>query len=402
MKIAVLTQSYPPMVSGAALFAQNLAQAMACRGHQVLVFAASEQEKPYRIEGANLTVERLCSHHNPWRVGQRFMVWQNPQIDAALREFEPDILHLHDPLQLAWAAISYSHRFGAPCILTIHALPTLATASLPGLHRGIEDGLWVYAGWLLQHIHARVTPTQTIADIVRSRTGLSSQVISCGVDLRTFHPEHMPAQQEAKLRLELGIPEGAPVILHVGRLDIDKKVNLAILAAARAMQAVPAHLLVVGDGRKKESLLRLCDRLGIRSQSHFTGYITDPDKLSALYRLASVFVTASEIETQGLVLLEAAASGLPLVGVDAGAVAETIRDGLNGHLVAWGDVSGLAQGILHILLNDETARGMGRASREIALKHDCELSLQAYEMLYCAQIAHKLAVRNSRKVPLCR
>jgi glycosyltransferase involved in cell wall biosynthesis len=146
MKIAVLTQSYPPMVSGAALFAQHLAQALACRSHQVLVLAASELERPCRVEGANLTVVRLRSHYNPWRVGQRFILWQNPQIDVALREFAPDILHLHDPLQLAWAAISYSRRAGAPCVLTIHALPSLAVASLPALHRLAENGLWAYAG----------------------------------------------------------------------------------------------------------------------------------------------------------------------------------------------------------------------------------------------------------------
>jgi 1,2-diacylglycerol 3-alpha-glucosyltransferase len=216
MKIAVLTQSYPPMVSGAALFAQNLAQAMACRGHQVLVLTSSERERPYRVEGANLTVMRQRSHHNPWRVGQRFMLWQNHQIDVALSEFKPDILHLHDPFQLAWAAISYSQRADIPCVFTIHALPSLASASLPALHRELENSLWGYAGWLLQRVQARVTPTQTIADIVRLRTGLSSQVISCGVDLRTFQPERSPAQLETNKRPALGIPEGVPVILHVG------------------------------------------------------------------------------------------------------------------------------------------------------------------------------------------
>jgi glycosyltransferase involved in cell wall biosynthesis len=400
MKIAVLTQSYPPMVSGAALFAQNLAQAMACRGHQVLVLTSSERERPYRVEEANLTVMRQRSHHNPWRVGQRFMLWQNHQIDLALSEFKPDILHLHDPFQLAWAAISYSQRADIPCVFTIHALPSLASASLPALHRELENSLWGYAGWLLQRVQARVTPTQTIADIVRLRTGLSSQVISCGVDLCTFQPERSPAQLETNKRLDLGIPEGVPVILHVGRLDADKKVDLAIMAAAQAMQFTPAHLLVVGDGRKKESLIRLCDQLGIRSQSHFTGYITDPNELSRLYREANVFVTASEIETQGLVLLEAAACGLPLVGVDAGAVAESVQDGLNGFLVSPGDVSGLSQGILSILLNDKKAQKMGCASREIALKHDFELSLQAYEKFYCAQITQKRAVRISQVVPI--
>jgi len=402
MKIAVLTQSYPPMVSGAASFAHRLASAMAGRGHHVLVLAASEQERPYQIAGANLTVMRLRSHHNPWRVGQRFMLWQNHQIKVALRRFEPDILHLHDPLQMAWAAISYSRHTGVPCVLTIHALPSLAAASLPPRFRGVENGLWLYAGWLLQQVQARVTPTRTIADLVHLRTGLSSQVISCGVNLRIFHPQSLPAGQEAELRLSLGIPVSAPVILHVGRLDADKQVELAVMAAARAMQFIPAHLVVVGDGRKKESLLRLCEKLGIGSRSHFTGYITDPNELSALYRFGNVFVTAAEIETQGLVLLEAAACGIPLVGVDGGAVAETVKDRVNGYLVARKDVDGLAWGIMRILLDEELARKMGRAGVEIAQGHDYELSMQAYEKLYHVQIACKRAAQEGRIVPACR
>jgi len=402
MKIAVLTQSYPPMVSGAALFAYHLTSALVGRGHQVLVLAASEQERPYRVEGANLKVVRLRSHHNPWRTGQRFMLWQNPQIDVALRKFRPDVLHLHDPLQMAWAAISYSRSFGAPCILTVHALPSLAAATLPALDRELENSLWIYAGWLLQQVQARVTPTQTIADIVRLRTGLSCQVISYGVDLHTFNPARLPAQEEAGLRLSWNIPEGASVILHVGRLDIDKKVDLAIMAAARAMQFVPAHLLVVGDGRKKEELVHLCEQLGIASRSHFTGYITDSRKLSALYRLADVFVTASEIETQGLVLLEAAACGLPLVGVDSGAVGETVKDGVNGYLVPKRDVSSLARGIKNVLLDKRLAQEMSRASREIALRHDYALSVQAYESLYYTQIAQRRAAQDDQIVPACR
>jgi glycosyltransferase involved in cell wall biosynthesis len=401
MKIALLTQSYPPMVSGAALFANRLADAMARRGHQVLVLAASEREGPYRVERAELTEVRLRSHHNPWRVGQRFMLWQNPQIDSALRRFEPDILHLHDPFQMAWAAISFSKRGGAPCIFTIHALPSLAAASLPPQYKEVENGLWVYAAWLLRQVQARVTPTRTIADLVHLRTGLSSQVISCGVDLHTFHPDRLLARQEAGLRLSLGIPDGVPVILHVGRLDADKKVDLAVMAAARAMQDTPVHLLVVGDGRKKDELLRLCHRLGIGSRSHFTGYITDPHRLAEMYRLANVFITASEIETQGLVFLEAAACGLPLVGVDGGAAAETVKDGLNGYLVACKDVDGMARGITRILLDGELAQRMGSASLEIAQGHDCELSMQAYEKLYHVQIAYKRAARNGRTVPAC-
>src|SRR5512143_3698096 len=99
MKIALLAQSYPPMVSGAAIFVQTLAEGMARRGHQVLVLTASDRPSGYSESKGNLTIRRVRSLRNPFRVGQRFALWPFREIAAALEAFQPDVIHLHDPFQ---------------------------------------------------------------------------------------------------------------------------------------------------------------------------------------------------------------------------------------------------------------------------------------------------------------
>ena len=94
MRIAYLTQSYPPVVSGAAIVVKGLAEAMARRGHQVLVLTSSEHGSPYQTIKPNLTVIHFRSYRNPLRVGQSVALWPHAGILAALRQFRPDLIEI--------------------------------------------------------------------------------------------------------------------------------------------------------------------------------------------------------------------------------------------------------------------------------------------------------------------
>jgi 1,2-diacylglycerol 3-alpha-glucosyltransferase len=383
MRIAILAQSYPPMVSGAAVCAGHLAEAMAGRGHQVLVITASDRGETYLVEEANLSILRLHSHHNPWRVGQRFLFYPRGAILRALRDFQPEVIHSHEPLQMGLLGLEHARRARIPITLTIHQLPWFAASYLPdvdGLRSHAETILWMYARWLLRQFTDIITPTQTVSALLAERTGLRPRTISSGIDLEVFHPH--PAQDGAAARLRLNLPPHAPIILHVGRLDIDKRVGHVVEAAAPALRATDAHLVIVGDGRQKSGLMRLCENLGIKDRVHFTGYVSLREGLPAIYRLASLFVTASEIETQGIVLLEAAASGLPIVAVGATCISEIVHDGVSGHLSPPGDVIGMSQSITTLLRNPRSAWKMGRAGRLIVQSHGLERTIELHEVLY--------------------
>lgn len=385
MKLAVLSQSYPPMISGAAIFVERLAARFSAQDNQVLILTSSDQSEPYTVQHPNLVVKRFRSYRNPARVGQRFALWPHRQVIQSLAEFAPDVIHIHDGLQLGLSSLSFSRPRNIPVIITIHGLPWFIGASLPAgpqVREVVENALWQYARWGLKRCSTIVVGTQTVADVLYERTGVQPKVISCGVDLAAFTPVSSGSIPPSHLRSSLGIPEDAPVILYVGRLDRDKQVDRVIQAAALAMQHAPAHCLIVGDGTERENLEQLCAQLGIRERAHFTGFVPAGDGLPDLYRLATVFVIASEVETQGLVLLEAAASGLPIVAVQATCLHEVVHEGKNGYLLPCGDEAGMAQRILDLIRDPARAKEMGLTGRRLVESHADDATFAAYEELY--------------------
>jgi glycosyltransferase involved in cell wall biosynthesis len=121
---------------------------------------------------------------------------------------------------------------------------------------------------------------------------------------------------------------------------------------------------------------------------HFTGFVLDNKELAKIYRLANVFVTASEIETQGIVLLEAAASGLPIVAVRATCIPEIVHDNINGRLAAPGDLNELSRSLIQLLDNPLLAENMGKAGRVIAEKYNIKTTLDRHEKLYQVMSRH--------------
>jgi 1,2-diacylglycerol 3-alpha-glucosyltransferase len=303
------------MISGAAIVVQKLAEGMVSRGHSSLVIAASDRGETYTLEFGNLKTIRLKSITNPKRAYQKFVPISFRRIFKELKDFQPEIIHTHDVLSLGIAGIFVGHALDIPVIATIHQLPWFISAylpAIPGLKHLIERSLWSYSQWLNKQCETMIVPTSTIARIIERRGGFVTQVISNGVDLTHFNPMPSNHLEEKYLRRKYNIDDKCSIILHVGRLDLDKNVDLVIKAAAKAMRKSDANLLVVGDGKCRKSLIQLAKKEGVRNRSKFPGFIEPKTDLPGIYRMADVFITASEIETQGLVVLEAMASGLPV------------------------------------------------------------------------------------------
>jgi glycosyltransferase involved in cell wall biosynthesis len=374
------------MISGAAVSVQQIAESMAQLGHQVLVIAASDRDYPYNLTRDNLTILRLRSLSNPLRVGQRAIANPRRVTMNALARFQPDVIHVHELMQLGTLALAYAKREQVPVIFTVHLLPGFATTYLPGkLGQWTEQIIWIYARAILGKYSAVITPTKTTADTVRERTGIKSKVISNGLNLMKFHLP-LPSDDEAASRQKWNLPLRVPLLLHVGRLDADKRVDKVIRAIAQTLRESETHLVIVGDGCQKNTLMQLCVELGISERVHFMGFVSVEVGLPDLYRLANIFVMTSEIESQGLVLLEAAASGLPIVAVDATCISEIVRDRVNGFLVKPGDIEAFQAATVQLLNNPKKARRMGREGRILAQEHDLQYTWHQHEELYLETI----------------
>ena len=168
-------------------------------------------------------------------------------------------------------------------------------------------------------------------------------------------------------------------MLYVGRIDPEKKVGVIIEAFLKVLDSVPnAQLVIVGDGVDKA---RLKKKYSSVSGVRFLGRITGDD-LYELYKTGWVFATASEIETQGIVLIEAAACGLPLVAVDKGAVSEVCIDEENGYLCEPGSVLEIANAITTILTDEKVRKEFAKKSLKVAKEHDFETTLDRFINIY--------------------
>jgi 1,2-diacylglycerol 3-alpha-glucosyltransferase len=384
MRIAYLTQPYPPMVSGASIVAEQLAKAMAGRGHEVLVIAASETGKSYIEKTLNLTVLRLESIRNPLRVNQRVMFMQRYTVLQALYNFKPDIIHVHEPVQMGLVGLKYAKHTNVPITMTSHQLPWFVASYLPdipGLRAWMEKLIWKYACWLTDQYTTVISPTKTISKIIKQHTGIGTKTINYGVELKTFNT-NLSKSESLSLRTQFNIPASTPIILHTGRLDADKHADRVILASKSSIRKLGAHLLIAGDGCERPALIQLCKSLGIENSVHFAGFISDKEELAGIYKSANVFVTASEIETQGIVILEAAACGLPIVAVNATCVSEVVHHGCNGYLANPGDTLCMSKSIQEILTHVDLANAMSKQSRLIAEKYRTETTFAEHEKLY--------------------
>jgi 1,2-diacylglycerol 3-alpha-glucosyltransferase len=229
--------------------------------------------------------------------------------------------------------------------------------------------LRISAGFAAQ-ADAVLAPSAVIRDELHAR-GVRTPiaVVPTGVDLERFRP----GDREAARR-SLGVGQGEPLVLYVGRLDREKSVDRVLGAFERVASTIPAaRLVLVGQGTEAERLRRTAASLPVAERIRFLG-LRPHDSLAECYQAADVFLFASETETQGLVLAEAAACGLPAVAVDASGCDEVVRDGDTGILTK-GDPAALAEAVIGLLLDPERRRAMARRAREVA-EHLFDVKLQ--------------------------
>jgi 1,2-diacylglycerol 3-alpha-glucosyltransferase len=396
MRLALISQTYPPMVSGISVAVRQLAHGLAERGHAVTVIAASDLNRRYRSYQGGVELIRLRSRPTPARVGQRWVWWRASEMRHILEQVRPQLVHLHDPVLGAFILPRVTKAMGLPLVLTAHALPDNVISmafNVPGARQLTTMALWGLASRRLPHFDAVITPAGYTARQYATHADARAVVISNGVNTERFRPEPGSPEERRRLTTRFGLNPALPVILHVGRLDHEKRVSEVLQAAARLFKQVDAQLMVVGDGDARRYLEHLSRRLGIESRTVFTGFVSREAELPGIYRLGAVFVIASRIEAEGIVVLEAAASGLPIVAVRATSMIELVEEPGCGYLVEPGDLEALAARTALILQDEKLQRRLGESARHMALDHSLSRSVELHEALYERVLRERSATR---------
>ena len=407
MRIAIATSVYYPMINGVAMFSYNLASGLAARGHEVLVLTPSQTKKRHSemVNGVRVVYLRSSDikiypdqiHDVPekkhwfYKHGLKASLMPKGQIKRVLDAFRPDVLHVQGSDPIGLSVVAYARKNDIPVVTTEHNQPEVLTESLhiPGMMRKpVNNVLSAYFVNRQSKSDYVTMPTKlAIKKLIGDKDlGVPVEAVSNGVDLTAFKP----GKPDAHIYNIYNIPKDVPIILYIGRVDPEKKVGVVLQAFKDFLTQCKDNKLdklsktlfvVVGDGVDKPRLEKQAVSLGIDKSVRFLGRVTGPD-LNELYRLGDVFVTASEIETQGIVLIEAAASGLPLIAVDAGAVAEVCINKENGFLLTPGDIKGMAGAMFELMTDDKLRKNMALKSVQIAGEHSLDKTIDKFLQIY--------------------
>ncbi|MBQ6393949.1 glycosyltransferase [Candidatus Saccharibacteria bacterium] len=415
MKIVIASDIYYPMTNGVAVFAHNLAIGLAKRGHDVLVLSPSfnGRKHTHKDPETGVTTVYLTSMRFPFypdqikevadpkkvlgmqlpRLAYKNGIWwaapnPYPEIKEALNKFQPDVIHLQTAESIAIAIRAYIRRHKVPLVSTGHAFPDNVTGQfkfLKPVKRPIDALVRSYMNSFLKNSEYATMPTEmAIEALIPKKFKVPVEALSNGIDLSHFSPGKPKAEILKKYHIDMSRPR----VLYVGRVDPEKSIGIVLEAFRKVLKKIPnAEFLIVGDGTDKSNLEHSSE--DIRENVYFLGRVMPPD-LQEVYKTGTLFATASETETQGIVLIEAAATGLPLIAVDAGAVKELCVNGKNGILCQPRDINGIAKAMLKILNSKETQKKYSEASLEIAKKHDLTTTLKRFEEIY------KIAIEKER------
>jgi len=327
MKICMMTNTYLPHVGGVARSVSTFAYEYLRLGHEVLVVAP---QLPGRTtKRAEAIVERVAAIQN--FNGSDFSV-RLPlatALSGRLESFAADVIHAHHPFLLGDTALRVASNRSVPVVFThhtryedyVHYVPFAS----PALRRAAIQLSTEYAN-LCDGV---IAPSASIARLIRRR-GVTAPVtvVPTGVDTKAFAHGSGTA-----FRRQFKIPAPAFVVGHVGRLAPEKNLLYLADAVAGFLRRQPAAwFLVVGSGPAEDELRRAFVRRGVADRLVLAGSHTGR-RLHDAYHAMDIFAFSSQSETQGLVIAEAMAAGLPVVALRASGVREVVRHGENGFLL---------------------------------------------------------------------
>ncbi len=347
MKIAIFTEVYRPIVNGVVTSIDSLAEQLRALGHDVFTFA------PHIPKGAESAgrVFRMPSLPLPARTEYRLTLPLVARRNKARFLSQCDVIHSHSLFITGWMASYYARRrFRVPLIYTYHTLLEQYAHYSPLGQRLTSQLTRELTKTYANAADAVIVPTNAVAAELR-RHGVSAPicVVPTGIDIDAFRRADKKAG--LTIRDKYGIPAGAPLLLLVSRLAHEKNVPLAIEALQMLRRRMPdAHLLLVGSGPLRHALEVQVRGAGLEGAVHFAGSVEHAD-IPAFYAAADVFVFPSVTETQGLVLAEAFAAGVPVVALDNPQTRDVFGEHLAGAIVS--DAQSMADEVSELIANAE-------------------------------------------------
>jgi glycosyltransferase involved in cell wall biosynthesis len=360
LRVAVVTETYPPEVNGVAMTISRMVAGLQQRDHQIQLIRPRQNthDNAASTPGFEEVLQRgvAIPRYDSLKMGL-------PAKQALLRLWalqRPDLVHIVTEGPLGWSALAAAVKLKIPCSSDFHT-----NFHSYSKHYGI--------GWLkkpivayLRKFHNRASctlvPTSAMREDLEKHGYLNLRVVARGVDTRLFNP----ARRSAALRQQWGVKPQQPVAIYVGRLAPEKNLPVVLQAYGAMKNAYPdVRLVLVGDGPERAALQ------AANAAFIFAGMRTGED-LAAHYASGDVFLFPSTTETFGNVTVEAMASGLAVIAYDYAAAAEHISHGRNGLVAGFNDAREFVALAASLIGDRQRIASLGRRARISAERIDWE------------------------------
>ena len=341
------------------------------------------------IEKERAITVTIASPRVPGSPHYRLML-RNGAVRSALERFRPDLVECQDAYNLPWSAIGYRRRHPATALVaaymtdfpTVYVERPLSRFVTRPVAESLARICYGYCGLLYRRFDAIFAVSENGgAGKLRSLGIDNVDVVPLGVELGEFGPD----RRDERLRSKLGVTPDQPLIVYLGRLDGEKKPDLVVDAFRRLPASLGAKVVLIGEGPLKAEIAALGDDRII-----LPGYLKDRSDLARWLASSDIYVSGMADETFGISIVEAQASGLPVVGIAAGAMIDRVTEA-TGRLGPVGDASAMTANILSVWDGDRQA--MAAQARAHALQFSWDSSMEAlFGRLYPAAFARRSGV----------
>ena len=355
MRIALISDTFLPQVNGVANVVANSAAELARRGHEVRVLTVSQGNRTYlqQVSGGKYEIHKLSSIPF-WSYPDLRLTLPIGSAKRSLRGWKPEIIHVHTPFGAGYEAKRLAKLYQVPLIGTHH---TFFDQYLRYVHIRSQRAAqlsWRYIVRYYGRCNLVLSPSESLLEELKAHGLVApSQVLGNPVDTERFRPPNVKLSHKR--------------LMYMGRLSYEKNLTTLLDAFALVLQQDPdVTLAIVGDGPERLGLRAHANRLKIGHAVTFCGMLQGEDLVHALQE-ATLFLTASLTENMPLSVLEAMASGLPVIAPAAKGLPGIIHDSVNGYLVAPNDPIEMAAATLKLLSEPGRAKKYAENARQTAL-----------------------------------
>lgn len=358
--ICDLTQSYAPHGGGGigTYLREKRAHMLEHTPHRLMQIVPGAEDRVIE-QGRHIWVEIAAG---PVRGSPNYrFILRTRAVREVLRHYRPDVIESQCPWVLPWTAIGHRRAYPETALVAgyhtdfpnthVHRVSSQLFGDLLG--RGFRQLSRGYAEITYREFDRVYALDQDMADVLAGYRLRHIDVLPLGVDGRTF----TPARRDPGLRRELGLPDDGPLLIYAGRIDNEKRADRLIAMFRALPRSLGASLVLVGDGKLRPALMDAARGLRVV----FPGFVSDRAEIARMLASADIYVSAMADETFGLSVLEAQASGLPVVGFVSGAMVHRVPPSL-GKLVALDDITAMAHAVVEVWRGDHAA--MGQRARE--------------------------------------